>query len=335
MDPKEQEANQTEQAVDSEQESSTLDAVDAKLAEMRGEVADDNDTESVDDTEQIADDEKQGDAESDDSDEKESDDSPMLPSGHRRSALARGYTNEEIDHYLETKPDEATARFAKVHDDWVDENSRWSTRGRQLMEADKGESKEDKKDESPEALSHYNVDALVDEHGNEDLLKALVAPLNTMIDRVNGVVERLGNSENFLQESEQQTLTTMIQDFLTSSEMKPYETTYGKAWADLTDEQTKSRLKLSKEADIIVVGARECGENITVQDALDRAHIILSQGTRDDAIRQGIRDSIKKRTKTTKSSHEQLPASDNAQPITEAELEERTEVRLRALRNKK
>jgi len=263
------------------------------------------------------------------------DESPLLPSGHRRAALARGYTSEEVDHYLETKPDEAVARFEEIFNEWQTENSRWSDRGRQLHAAGQA-AKEggDKGNKSSEALPHFDAEALISEHGNEDLINALVTPLNATIDRVNAATERISHSEDFLRNTEQNALTITTQNFLKSKEMEPFKDTYGTEIKDLTDEQVKNRMELFGEADILVAGAKDHGKDITVQDALERAHIIVSQGTRDEGIRQSIRKSLKKRTKTTRTSHQQTSSTDENQPISDKELEKRTSERLRALRNK-
>lgn len=325
-----------DQAVASEDEASTLAAIETKMAEMRdgGELTEDDVSSDAEDakTDQT-DTEDQEDVDSKDKD----DDSPILPSGHRRAALARGYTNEEIDHYLETKPDEAAARFGELYDERRMESSQWSERGRLLVDAEqkavKGDEGGDK--ETPKALSHYDANALAEKHpGSEDLINDLIAPMNAMIDRVNAASERLSNSEEFLQGTQRDALTTATQNFFKSKEMEASKEVYGIEIKDVTDGQMESRMELFAEADIITAGAVAHGQKITVQDALERAFAIVSQGTRDEGIRQEIRDSLKGRTKTTKSSHQRTSATDENQEISEKELEKRTDARLRALRNK-
>jgi len=347
MDGDMEKADQSNQAADSEQESSTLEAVEAKMAALRGEGTEDSDDpqlvndEKVDspDSTDLEVDDSNKEEEVDDSDKEEADNnSVMLPSGHRRAALARGYTNEEIEHYLEIKPDEAVARFRDIFDDWQKENARWSERGRQLAAVDQRTSEkskdEGKTQETSTTLPHYDTKALIEEHGNEDLINALVGPLNAVIDRVNDAAGKLSKSEGFLRETEENALTDATQEFLKSDEMKSFRNKYGTEIKDLTEEQVKSRLELFGQADIIVAGARDHGVDITVQDALERAHILVSQGTRDEAIRQDIRDSMKKRTKTTKSSHQRMSTSDANQPVSDEELVKRTEAKLKALRNR-
>jgi len=325
-------------AADAQNEAATLSAVEAKMAALQEAV---KEPIVVDDekvvTSDLADSEKSDSKLEDKVDhDKEDDDSPILPSGHRRAALARGYTTEEVDYYLKTKPDEAVARFGEIFDEWQEENSRWSERGRQLHDAGRkadGDTVEDK--ELPKTLSHYDAAALIKEHGNDELISALIAPLNAIIDQVNAVAGKISHSEEFLRRTEEGALVTATQDFLRSKEMESFRDAYGVEIKDLTKEQVDSRMKLFEQADIIVAGARDHGKDITVQDALERAHILVSHGTRDEAIRQSIRESLKTRTKTTKSSHQQTQTSETDQPISDEELEKRTEARQRALRDKR
>ena len=116
--------------------------------------------------------------------------------------------------------------------------------------------------------------------------------------------------------------------------MKSSRETYGTEVSGLTKEQEKNRMELFEEADILAAGAAAHGKVLSIPEALERAHIIKSQGTRDEVIRQDIRDSIEKRTKTTRGSHQKASTTDTDQSITEEELERRTEARLQSLRSK-
>jgi len=166
------------------------------------------------------------------------------------------------------------------------------------------------------------------------LINALVNPLNDVIDRVNTATEKLSRSEDFLQSTQENALAVATQEFFMGKGMVPARETYGTEVKDLTDEQTASRMELFGQADIIIAGASDHGKDISVQDALERAHIILSQGTRDEIIRQEIRDNMKKRTKTMKSSHQKSPVTDTDQDVPEEELEKRVAASLRAIKEK-
>lgn len=340
-------AGESQQAADDQTSSSTLAEMTAKMERLQaGEGSEEQIEEQTEEQTEESTEEESTEEQTEEStdDEKgtegiKDDDLPMLPSGHRRAALARGYTTEEVDQYLRTKPEEATVRFGEIFDDWQKQNSQWSDRGRQLADIEREASKKGTSSETatkvvPEAtLAHFDVEALVEEHGDsEELIKALVAPMNAMVDRVNAATEKLSKSEDFLRTQEINALTDATRDFFKSKEMESSKEVYGDKVGELTDEQMTSRMKLFEQADMLVTGAAAHGKDITIQDALERAHILTSQGTRDDAIRAELRKSLKKRTKTERSSHQKIPTGD--QPVTEDELERRVAANMQKIKTK-
>ena len=269
------------------------------------------------------------------------DDEVILPSGHRRAALARGWTTEEIDHYLETNPEEAKAQFKETFGEWQKENSEWSARGRELLAASKKakESEGSEPGKSPAGssslLTKFDAQALIDEHGNEEFVKALVAPLNAMVDKINVALGQVSESQKVADSSRTEALATEAQEFLMGEGMKAFREMYGTEVKDLTEEQFKTRMNLFAEADGIVAGATCRGVSLSVRDALTRAHAIVSEGTRDAGIRESIRASLQKRTKTVQTPHQKASPADAATgEISDAELVARTDARLQQLRNK-
>lgn len=345
MVDKDKAGDQDSQAVDDKdnESSSTLEAkIAAKQAAMlSGTVVEppkeDGKPESVlespdDDDEPV---EPVDDDKKEDDDSGGDDDATILPAGHRRAALARGWTSEEIDHFVATKPEEAVATFRTTFNEWQQENSQWSARGRALLAAKTDEGKRDdkKKDDSP--LSKFDADALIGSYGNEELINALVTPLNQMVEQINTATGQLTRSEKEVAESRAITLATEAQTFLISETMKPYEKVYGVEVKDLSANQFENRMQLFEEADTIVAGAKAHGKNISVSEALTRAHASITQETRDEGIRSEIRSSMKKRTKTSRGSRQRsAPADKKDEPISEEELVKRTDARLKALREK-
>ena len=336
-------ANTADQTAETEQESPNFTAIEAKMAEMRGEKVKSDETESpaedvktpAEEVKTPADEPvKTDDSQSGDETPVKKDDLPLLPAGHRRAAIGRGgYSDEEIDYLLERDPELILARAAEIYGDWQDENAKYSAAGRRLAATGQtaGEHAKVASEAAKESvLSPLDIAALVEEHGNEALIKVIVDPINRVIERLNAVAGKLSESENFLKSTEEDSLRGVIQEFLTSADMKPFVDTYGTMDGDLTDVQTKSQMDLFQHADIISAGARDHGVDITPREDLERANL----GSRDQVIRDGIRDAMKKRTKTLPSSHEQSPPSGEAQEVTEDELVRRVDARMQAIRNK-
>ncbi len=305
------------------------DSVDVGLEALRAKLGDSPDVEPVP-VEEPTDDEPatpESAAPSDDDDG-----APTIPSGHRRAAIARGWTDEEIDYYLETNLEEAVLKFEETYDKWQDDNSRYSERGRQLVAMDQTPGEE--KEPDSEQLAPLDAQAIAEQYGNEELVNVLVGPLNKTIDKVNKALTQVGQSQEVADEAKQEVLAQVIQEFLGSKDMKPYGDVYGTEIVDLTDKQVANRMKMFGEADVIMRGAVDDDEDISVIEALERAHAHVSRGAQTAAFRQGIRDEMKKRTKTIPSSRAQTRPLDDDGPISEEELEARTATRQAALRAK-
>ncbi len=282
-------------------------------------------------------------AHTDDVDESEAADneSSTLPAKYRRAALARGWTNEEVDHYTALKPDEAMATLKDVYEAWREENSRYSVRGRQLRDTDpvKPSGKLDASGKSEDAddgiVGSIDAKTLIDQYGNEDLVNALVAPVNAAIERVNAMQKAQQEAVAITQTSQQEALANTVKEFFGSAEMKSYTEVYGSDIATMTEDQEAARLALLQEADCIWTGASAHGQDMTVADAMSRALAIVSSETKDVAIRNEIRASLKKRTKTLPGTRRKVAEdTDEDAPVSEEDLVSRTEARMRALKEK-
>lgn len=335
----------TDEAAD-EQSPNLESEVEAGLAKLRGEEPKEEETPTEEETpketpKETPEEEKESEEtpkeeESEEAPDEESDDT-ILPAGYRRAAVGSGWTEEEVDHFLKTQPDAARDEFGKIYDKWQEKSSVWSERGRVLKAA--GKKPEEKPETAPksDALSHFDAEVLKEANPeSEGLIDALVAPLNATIDKVNAAVEKISHSEEFLQTTEQNALRDALDDFFGSEGMKSHLKTYGAKFEDLTDEQGTSRMELIEQADIISSGAADHGQDLSVHEAMARAFIQVSHKSRGEQIRAEVRESLKKRTKSMKGSHQKTttPEGDDGGPITEKELERRTEARLAEQRNK-
>lgn len=314
---------------------SKLDAIVDREAEALDE-GDDVVDEKVDETEAEVDDTEENaepDTESDDSDE----DSPTLPSGYRRAALARGYTNDEINHFLKTKPEEAQDTFKEIYTDWRQENSMWSRRGRELAEAQrKSQKKTEPAKQADEDEPDYTVDLLkredfgVDDDRLDKIIEAVNAKMSENIERLAGPIKQ---SQDALAKQQQENLQRESEEFFHSSEMKNWKENYGEL-GKLTEQQFNKRMELFDEAQVLVCGAMDHGREMNIQDALTRAHAQLTYQDRDESIRQQIRESMKKRTKMEKSSHQQGRADGGEGPLSDDEFEAKVARGLERLKTK-
>jgi len=130
--------------------------------------------------------------------------------------------------------------------------------------------------------------------------------------------------------------------------MKLYGEFYGPAYDEarmptfdghgLTPGQRANRDALLEQADAIWVGAREHGRNLTVPEALNLAHSLLTDGMRTQKVRQELVGKVKQRAKgmtLRPAKSKPVLAREGEKPKTPQELEARTDARLAKLRNRR
>lgn len=260
----------------------------------------------------------------------ESEVSSPITAGQRRAAIARSWTDDEITAYCEDNPDKAVAFFQDVYDKWNTENSEFAARGRALR-SERG--KEATEPEAPATLQRFDAESSDEESGGEEMSPTRVKQFNLMVDQVNAVTAKLAASEKFVKDQEIAVVQQVADTFLASKEMEPYRELYGVGVDSPTDEQNKKYLDLHEEADNQIAGAAAYGKTLTIEDAFQRANVILTHDSQTSVVLQQVRDSIKKRTLVTPSSHEQMSSPDDNRSPSEDELTDRVSARLREMHN--
>jgi len=256
----------------------------------------------------------------------------LISEGHLRAALAAGWTREMAEHFMDTRPEEAVSVFNELYDKRREESAAYSAHGRRVLAGveKSGPAETDK----VEAIPVFDAKTLIEEYGNDDLITALIGPLNAMANQVNAATAKLAESEQFVRASEQQVLQQAVNGFFASTDLSAYHETYGTDASALTSGQVDSRVTVLREADAIIAGASAQGREVTPQEALERAHMFLTEGTRVDDIRREIAASMKRRTKTSRSTQRQASVREDAdQPITMEELERRVATQQAAMKS--
>jgi len=255
---------------------------------------------------------------------------PTLPTGYRRAALARGWTDEEIDFALENDKD-SMDRFERNYREWQEENARWSQRGRMLLQA---EQKPAEKPVEP-SVSDAEIDKLIAQlDDGQAPIKEIVNWVKASLNKANTQMERVAEFQSKVQASDEEKLLAEAQEFLKSKEMEPFQQVYGTDIKNLTADQFENLKELLNEADIIRCGAFDHGKTLPTHEALRRAHAYVSRDLAETTWRDKIRETMKKRTKTLPPASSQRLPSDSDKPISEKELERRTAERLAKIRGK-
>jgi hypothetical protein len=107
---------------------------------------------------------------------------------------------------------------------------------------------------------------------------------------------------HFESKAEENNIEQQIWNWFESDGMKPYEKVYGKlgfgeTWEDLSPSQLQHRMKVLEKADQIAGGAHLQGRELPLDEALEAAHLLVTQKYRDDVLIDGVKAKVVKRGK--------------------------------------
>lgn len=269
-----------------------------------------------------------------------------LPAAYRRTAKARGWTDEEYDNFAKADSTLALKTFERMHDSRTKEIQEWADLGRKAQTA--RQSTETTAEAVPSAappvtpttptapaasqFAPVDIAALTELYGgNEELVRAIVDPINERFAAMEPFMQNAVAVQAQIAQTQQETLGRIVQEFFASPEIVPYKEAYGTDLTALTPEQTNLRGKVLETADALLAGAAFQGRELSVQDALALAHDSESSSFQAQVIRDQLRKDTTKREKAiTLRPTAQGRQDAGGPPRDRTELLARTEDRLRA-----
>ena len=294
-----------------------VNTVEERLANLNaitkdtGDQADD--VEENDESTPDKDDEEQDDSQDDDQADKDDDsdestpdkdggsdkeDDKELPTAFLRAAIHRGWKEEDAQEFFKDNPDAAIKTFQNCYMDVNNASREWAAIGKQKAEQNA------QKIVAPEAAPKV---------GTVD-----VAKLKADYDLDDAVVAHLEKQQAALTELEQQpaqqpqpqetdapdpNVQLEIENFFNAEVLSAYDKFYGKLelgqnWADLSAGQRDNRYLVLNMADHIILGRAAANLNTEGLDALEAAHMIVSEPIREQVIRESITKTATKRKKS-------------------------------------
>jgi hypothetical protein len=257
---------------------------------------------------------------------------PTLPAAYVRSLKAYGWEDAEIQAAMKADPANFLVAAQRIHKNRSDETARWAELGRQSRTQQDQPAGEQKATPARAQIKPVDVEALVEKHGNEDLVREITGPVNEAIAQINAVLPDLMTGVKSVQESRQQTLGRQIDGFFGGDELKPYAEFYGKDSASMSESQVENRNKVLELADALIAGAAQQGRALNVEEALTLAHDSVSGGFKVQAIRKQVKSAVQTRNKGITIRPTQKGSQANDGPAKNRnELESRTRDRLAAV----
>ena len=265
--------------------------------------------------------------------EKKADDGPpAIPENYIKAAKHLGVTEAEVAEMYEENPERAV-RILKGYHETVNKTSQsFAALGRKQQEMNAVAAQK----AAPAAPVVTDYSDLEEEYGEDSpILKAMKTR-----DAEIAELKAARAAEPPPQTSVDPVIMTTLDNFFGGDGMKPFQGYYGKVeagdWRALDAGEFARREAVIAQAEQMVLGAQVQGEAMPLDIALGRAHLMVSEGMREQAIRAEIKSQIKAKangvTLTPSSSGTGVPSGTNPDGTkTQAQLEADTTARLQRM----
>ena len=281
------------------QEEASISEEDDSQADQQTEEVEDSDEEVADDLD--SEDEETVTEEAAEESGTSSDKTPTLPDTLKRSLVAYGWDDAQIEHGLATSGVDFIAMAATIHAKRNDEVARWAELGRKAQERDNSQATVIQPEvvAVPTSLPLIDLKKLEQKYGaaDDDMLDEIVTPINATLSALNSVLPELQRGVNAIHQTQVDETIRQIHKFFDHADMDPYRKFYGGEDQDRSPEQLEQRKTVADKASEILAGARSLGREMSVEEALSNAHDVVASDFRENAVRKSIKRSVKKRAK--------------------------------------
>lgn len=232
--------------------------------------------------------------------EPKGDDELTLPPALRHAARRNNWSDEEIDAFYEADPAMATMTFTNLRRSYNDLNAQFARLGASAAQG-QGQTPSSAPPQAPTTATQATeqADGVLAAIYGERLAKLRENFGDEFIEQVvEPMAQRNEQAYRFYQQQEQQYVGQQIGQFFKSlgSEFSDlYGTTGGNG--GVTEEQLANRSALANLADQMTAGARVHGIELTVQDALERAHSLYASEHLEAIERKRLTEQVKKRNR--------------------------------------
>jgi hypothetical protein len=240
---------------------------------------------------------------SDDSDSPplDKDGKQFLPEAYVRTAIGFGWKEDDVYEFFNKDPERALTTFSNIYQTRNRASAEFAAIGRRRTE----EVKPKEGEETPK-FKLVDTAKLKEQYGDEakpliEMIEAQNATLNQLAERLPKPVEKR-QDRTFESAVEESGVEQQIHSFFTADQMKPWEKIYGKlgfgeTWEDLTPGQREMRQRLLVKADQIVGGAHLQHVDMKLEEALEHAHLLVTQKYRDEVLIDSIKKQVVQRSK--------------------------------------
>ncbi len=217
-----------------------------------------------------------------------------LPEAFLRAALHTGWKREDAIEFFNRDPERALVTFSNIHQSVNNLSADYAAMGRREKE---------KPAEQP-VFKPVDTSKLKEQYGDD------AAPLIEMIEVQNKAIQQVLDSkpqpkrdQAFQSAAEENSVNQQVDGYFESDPMKPWEKVYGKlefgqTWDDLPAGAQEHRYRLLTIADQIIGGAHMQRKEMPLKQALEMAHLLVTQKYRDQVLVDGIKAKVVQRSQS-------------------------------------
>jgi len=232
-----------------------------------------------------------------------------IPDAYIRAAIHQKWSKEVVDDLVKYNPELALKTLENLYLSTNNASREWSAIGRAEIEAERKQVEtpvETVEQEDPNTTAL--ITKLEKEYPDDPLIDVVIAGLKNKPkpQPVKQVPQQQQSYETATARANvagNLAIDQRVNAFFSADVMTPYEKFYGKLELgqipeDLTNGQQLNRLTVLQEAEFIMAGHNSRGQAIEVEQAMEKAHYIVTEPVRKQVIRDGLKATTMKRKKS-------------------------------------
>jgi hypothetical protein len=233
---------------------------------------------------------------------------PKLTEAEVRAAIHNGWSKDELDELVKTSPTLAKRTCEKFLENTNNLSKKFAELGKKAAEPVAPASTVT---HTPKAEA-FKIDMAAIEKEYEgdpivDVLKAVVAKLESQpapAQTITHTADEATQAVRQAQVEQDAAVAQQIELFFQAPDVAAMGEFYGavpkesKDWDALTQGQIKNRWKVIEEANLILKGAASQGMEMPLQEAFERAHLLVTAPVREQAVRNKIKAQAVKRSRS-------------------------------------
>ncbi|MCK5615803.1 hypothetical protein KAR91_78795 [Candidatus Pacearchaeota archaeon] len=266
-----------------------------------------------------------------------------IPDAYIRAAIHQKWSQKDVDELVESNPELARRTFENCYNSVVQASRDFSEIGRAKIELDRQQADvQTAPQTATEVVEDSNTTALIaklqKEYPDDPLIDVVVAGLKSKPKPVQ--TQPVSQQQQGYEVATARhnaaanaAIDQRVNSFFGADDMKLYDKFYGKLELgqipeDLSNGQQQNRLAVLQEAEFIMAGHGVRGQKIEVEQAMERAHLIVTEPIRTQIVRDSLKATATKRKKSmTLRPSESKRSSDNmntdsSKPRNKRELEQ-------------